>query len=153
FANPRNAAAGALRVLDPKITASRRLDYYAYFLLMDGAPAFDSHWSSLKELDRMGFRVNPARALCKDLAEVMAFCNKWEGKREELPYEIDGVVVKIDSVDQQRRLGYTAKAPRWAIAYKYAARQATTVIEDIQAYVGRTGALTPVAHLKPVKVS
>jgi DNA ligase (NAD+) len=100
----------------------------------------------------MGFKVNPKRKLCQDIDEVLAFCADWEGRREQLPYEIDGVVVKVDSVDQQRRLGFTAKAPRWAIAYKYAARQEKTVVEAIEVQVGRTGTLTPVAHLKPVRV-
>src|SRR5215472_16391867 len=122
FANPRNAAAGSLRVLEPQITASRRLEYYTYFLLAEGRPACDSHWSSLEELAHMGFKVNPHRKLCASLDEVLAFCTHWEGKRDELPYEIDGVVVKVDSVEQQQKLAYTAKAPRWAIAYKYPAR-------------------------------
>ncbi len=153
FANPRNAAAGSLRVLEPSITASRRLDYYTYFLYADGAPALPSHWESLEELVRMGFKVNPNRKLCRDVDEVVRFCAEWEAKREQLPYEIDGVVVKVDSIAQQRQLGSTAKAPRWAIAYKYPARQALTTIENIEVQVGRTGALTPVAHLKPVEVS
>jgi DNA ligase (NAD+) len=152
FANPRNAAAGSLRVLEPQITASRRLDYYTYFLLVDGRPALDSHWESLDELQTLGFKVNRHRQLCKSLEEVLAFCTRWEGERDELPYEIDGVVIKIDSIAQQRQLGYTAKAPRWAIAYKYPARQAITRVEAIEVQVGRTGALTPVASLKPVVV-
>ena len=153
FANPRNAAAGSLRVLEPQITASRRLDYYTYFLLVDGRPAADSHWQALDELVKMGFKVNPYRKVCENAEEVLAFCAEWEARREQLPYEIDGVVLKIDSVEQQTRLGYTAKAPRWAIAYKYPARQAVTTVEGIEVQVGRTGALTPVAHLKPVEVS
>jgi DNA ligase (NAD+) len=152
FANPRNAAAGSLRVLEPQITASRRLDYYTYFILTEGRPAFDSHWQSLDELSRMGFKVNPYRSIAPGVEEVLAFCAEWERRREELPYEIDGVVIKVDSVEQQRQLGYTAKAPRWAIAYKYAARQAVTTVDGIEVQVGRTGALTPVAHLKPVEV-
>ena len=153
FANPRNAAAGSLRVLEPQVTASRRLDYYTYFLLVDGKPAFESHWQALDELARMGFKVNPCRKLCTNVEDVLKFCADWETRREELPYEIDGVVVKVDSVAQQRTLGYTAKAPRWAIAYKYPARQAVTTVDGIEVQVGRTGALTPVAHLKPVEVS
>ena len=152
FANPRNAAAGSLRVLDPQITASRRLEYYTYFLLSEGQPVLDSHWQSLEELRRLGFRVNPHSKVCRSIDEVVGFCASWEAKREDLPYEIDGVVVKVDSVEQQRQLGVTAKAPRWAIAYKYPARQATTSVESIEVQVGRTGALTPVAHLKPVEV-
>jgi DNA ligase (NAD+) len=153
FANPRNAAAGSLRVLEPQITASRRLDYYTYFMLVDGRQALNSHWSSLEEMARMGFKVNPHRKLCANLDEVLAFCTHWEGQRDNLPYEIDGVVVKVDSVEQQRQLAYTAKAPRWAIAYKYPARQAITTVESIEVQVGRTGTLTPVAYLKPVVVS
>jgi DNA ligase (NAD+) len=152
FANPRNAAAGSLRVLEPQITASRRLDYYTYFLLVDGRPALDSHWASLDELERLGFKVNRHRKLCNSLDDVLAFCSEWENRRDELPYEIDGVVIKVDSVAQQQQLGYTAKAPRWAIAYKYPARQAITTVEAIGVQVGRTGALTPVANLKPVAV-
>jgi DNA ligase (NAD+) len=152
FANPRNAAAGSLRVLEPQVTASRRLDFYAYFLLADGRPAMDSQWQALSELSRMGFKVNPHRRLCAGVDEAIAFCAQWEARREDLPYEIDGVVVKVDSVEQQRALGFTAKAPRWAIAYKYPARQAVTAVEDIGVQVGRTGALTPVAILKPVEV-
>ena len=153
FANPRNAAAGSLRVLEPQITASRRLDYYTYFLLVDGQPALESHWEALEELSRMGFKVNPYRKPCRDIEEAVAFCTEYEARREELPYEIDGVVLKVDSIRQQRQLGFTAKAPRWAIAYKYPARQAVTRVESIDVQVGRTGALTPVAHLKPVEVS
>ncbi|HOL69928.1 MAG TPA: NAD-dependent DNA ligase LigA [Bryobacteraceae bacterium] len=152
FANPRNAAAGSIRVLEPQITASRRLHFYAYFLLINGEPAHESHWESLEALNRFGFKVNPHRRLCAGLEEVLDFYREWEGRREELPYEIDGIVVKIDSVAQQRQLGWTAKAPRWAIAFKYAARQAETVVEGIEVQVGRTGALTPVARLRPVEV-
>ncbi len=152
FANPRNAAAGALRVLDPSVTASRQLDFFGYFLLRDGQPALGSQWESLDKLEAMGFKVNPRRKRCADIEELVAFCRNWEEHREMLPYEIDGVVAKVDSVEQQNRLGWTAKAPRWAIAYKFAARQEKTVVEGIEVQVGRTGALTPVARLKPVKV-
>ncbi|HEV8073701.1 MAG TPA: NAD-dependent DNA ligase LigA, partial [Opitutaceae bacterium] len=152
FANPRNAAAGSLRVLEPQITASRRLEYYTYFLLTEGRPAMDSHWASLEELVRLGFKVNPHRRLCHTVDEVLAFCADWEARREQLPYEIDGVVVKVDSVALQRQLGYTAKAPRWAIAYKYPARQAKTTVLGIEVQVGRTGAVTPVALLDPKEV-
>ena len=152
FANPRNAAAGSLRLLEPQVTASRRLDYYTYFLLVEGRPARDSHWASLEELVRLGFKVNSHRRLCGSVDEVVAYCAEWEATREQLPYEIDGVVVKVDSVAQQQQLGYTAKAPRWAIAYKYPARQAKTFIRGIEVQVGRTGALTPVAILEPKEV-
>ncbi|MDQ1470580.1 MAG: ligase [Bryobacterales bacterium] len=154
FANPRNAAAGSLRLLEPSVTASRRLDYYAYFLLDEaGRPIFESHWESLEWLSGHGFKVNPKRKLCADIEEALAFCREWEGEREGLPYEIDGVVIKVDSVPQQVQLGFTAKAPRWAIAFKYAARQVETEVTGILVQVGRTGALTPVAVLAPRVVS
>jgi DNA ligase (NAD+) len=154
FANPRNAAAGSLRVLEPSITASRRLDFYSYVLLDDhGQTLFESHWESLNWLEAQGFKVNPRRVLCANVDEALAFCRTWEEKREDLAYEIDGVVLKVDSIPQQRRLGFTAKAPRWAIAFKYAARQVETEVTDITVQVGRTGALTPVAHLAPKTVS
>lgn len=154
FANPRNAAAGSLRVLEPAITASRPLDFYAYLLLSPtGEPLKRSHWETLEALAASGFKVNPNRKLCATVDELLAYCAQWESQRDKLPYEIDGVVAKIDSLDQQEALGWTAKAPRWAIAFKYPARQVETVVEDIGVQVGRTGALTPVAHLKPVTVS
>jgi len=152
FANPRNAAAGSLRMLEPRVTASRLLEYYTYFLLTDGNPACQSHWESLQLLKQMGFKVNPKGKLCESIDEVIAFCAEYEQQREQLPYEIDGVVVKVDSVAQQSKLGYTSRAPRWAIAYKYPARQATTEVKNIEVQVGRTGALTPVATLAPVEV-
>ena len=153
YANPRNSAAGSLRVLDPALTASRQLDYMTYFLFVDGQPAMDSHWEALDALSALGFKVNPERRICNDVEELIAFCNATETRREALPYEIDGVVAKVDSIAQQRKLGYTSKAPRWAIAYKFAAREAETVVEDILIQVGRTGALTPVAALLPVSIS
>jgi len=153
FANPRNAAAGAMRNLDAAVTASRQLDFYAYFLLVDGAPAFDSHWQSLDVLAELGFKVNPKRVLCTDVQSLAAQYAQWEVDRDSLPYEIDGLVAKVDSIPQQQTLGWTAKAPRWAIALKFPARQETTVVEDIGIQVGRTGAMTPVAHLRPVVVS
>jgi len=153
FANPRNAAAGSLRLLEPAITASRRLDLYAYLLLLEGEPPFATHWESLDWLEHNGFKVNPKRKLCKSVEEAVEFCREWERERELLPYEIDGVVIKVNAIASQARLGQTAKAPRWAIAFKYAARQASTVVENITIQVGRTGALTPVAHLQPVSIS
>ncbi len=150
FANPRNAAAGALRALEPSVTASRQLEYFAYFLLVNGQTHFESQWESLATLEKMGFKVNPYRKKCAGLDELLEFYRQWETQRESLPYEIDGVVVKVDSVKQQHSLGWTAKAPRWAIAFKFAAPQAETLVDDIQVFVGRTGALTPVAFLKPV---
>ncbi|HYP05880.1 MAG TPA: NAD-dependent DNA ligase LigA, partial [Bryobacteraceae bacterium] len=153
FANPRNAAAGSLRVLEPGVTASRPLDYYAYGVLVDGSPPLDSHWEILEKLAALGFKVNPNRAVCANLDELLAFCREWEAKRDNLPYEIDGVVAKVDSRAQQQSLGFTSKAPRWAIAFKYPARQGETEVENIEVQVGRTGALTPVAHLKPIALS
>ena len=153
FVNPRNAAAGSLRVLEPGITASRRLDYYTYFALDEaGKFLFESHWESLEWLVSQGFKVNPKRRICANVDEALAFCAEWEAERDNLPYEIDGVVLKVDSLPQQRQLGFTAKAPRWAIAFKYAAQQKETQVVDIGVQVGRTGALTPVAHLAPVAV-
>lgn len=152
YANPRNSAAGSLRVLDPSITASRQLEFYPYLLFRDGRPALPSHWEGLERMAKMGFKVNPHRRLCRTLDEVLEFYAQWEAGRETLPYEIDGVVVKVDSLVQQQRLGYTAKAPRWAVAFKYAARQAETLVEHIDVNVGRTGALTPVAFLREVPV-
>jgi DNA ligase (NAD+) len=148
FANPRNAAAGSLRVLDPSITASRQLDFYAYFLI----PPRPTQWESLETLQKLGFKVNSHRKECAGVEELVAFCKEWEEKRDTLPLEIDGVVAKVDSVEQQAKLGWTAKAPRWAIAFKFPARQAQTVVEDIIVSVGRTGAVTPTAMFKPVNI-
>ena len=153
FANPRNAAAGALRNLDTAVTASRQLEFQAYFLMIHGAPACPTHWESLDTLESLGFKVNPNRKLCADADALAAHFESWETKRDGLPYEIDGLVAKVDSIAQQRTLGWTAKAPRWAIAIKFPARQEQTIVENIGVQVGRTGALTPVAHLAPVVVS
>jgi DNA ligase (NAD+) len=152
FANPRNATAGTVRQLEPSITAQRRLDYFAYMLLDKGQTYFDRHWKTLDALDAAGFKVNPRRKLAKNFEEVWKFIKEWEEKRETLPYEIDGIVVKVDRTALQRELGYTGKAPRWAIAFKYAARGGITKIEDILVQVGRTGKLTPVAVLSPVPI-
>jgi DNA ligase (NAD+) len=153
FANPRNAAAGSLRALEPALTASRQLEYSAYFLLVDGKFYYDSHWESLEELSRMGFKVNSHRKKCAGLDDVLEFFKNWESKRESLNYEIDGIVIKVDSIRQQIQLGWTAKAPRWAIAFKFPAHQGQTVVENIEVQVGRTGTLTPVAHLKGVNIA
>ena len=152
FANPRNATAGTVRQLEPSITAQRRLDYFAYALLEDGRTYFDRHWETLNALQAVGFKVNSTRKLATNFEEVWKFIEKEEVKRENLPYEIDGIVVKVDRTPWQEELGYTGKAPRWAIAYKYAARGGITQIEDIVPQVGRTGKLTPVAWLKPVPI-
>src|SRR2546430_1675203 len=152
FANPRNATAGTVRQLEPSITAQRRLDYFCYSLLQNGRTLFDRHSETLNALETAGFKVNVRRTLAKNYDEVWAFIQQWEDKRESLPYEIDGIVIKVDSTALWRELGYTGKAPRWAIAYKYAARSGITKIEDIIVQVGRTGKLTPVAMLKPVSI-
>ena len=152
FVNPRNAAAGSVRVLDPSVTARRRLEFFAYYLLVDGEVPFPKHSESLQALKQLHFRASEDWKLCDGLDEVLKYCDAWEPKREDLPYEIDGVVIKVNSLGIQHELGYTAKAPRWAIAYKYPARQETTVVNDIRVQVGRTGTLTPVAVLEPVQV-
>ena len=152
FANPRNAAAGAVRVLDPTITAQRRLEFFAYYLLHDGRVAFPKHSESLEVLMQLRFRASDDWKLCDGIEEVINYCEAWDTKREKLPYEIDGVVIKVNATAIQDELGFTAKAPRWAIAYKYPARQETTVVNDIIVQVGRTGVLTPVAVLEPVQV-
>jgi DNA ligase (NAD+) len=150
FANPRNAAAGTIRQLDPKIVATRRLDMFAYDVITGERKPFNSHWEALDWLASAGFHVNQHRELCATIDEVIDFCNRMEAMRDELGYEIDGVVVKVNSTALQDEFGATAKAPRWAIAYKYPARQATTQVLSISVQVGRTGALTPVANLEPV---
>jgi len=152
FMNPRSAAAGAVRVLDPAITASRRLDFFAYYLLVDGKVPFAKHSESLQALKQLHFRASDDWKLCAGIEAVIAYCEDWDAKREKLAYEIDGVVIKVNSIPIQNELGYTSKAPRWAIAYKYPARQETTVVNDILVQVGRTGTLTPVAVLEPVQV-
>jgi DNA ligase (NAD+) len=152
FANPRNATAGTVRQLEPSIVAQRRLDYFAYMLLKDGRTFFDRQWEALNALNAAGFKVNPSRKLAKNFDEVWTFIEQEETKREKLPYEIDGIVVKVDRTALQEELGYTGKAPRWAIAYKYAARAGITQIEGVLWQVGRTGKLTPVAMLKPVPI-
>ena len=152
FANPRNAAAGAIRQLDPAIVAKRRLDMFAYDALVGERKAFATHWEALNWMEAAGLRVNENRRLCHSIEEVIEFCDRMEAKRDNLGYEIDGVVVKVNSTAMQEEFGATGKAPRWAIAYKYAARQATTRVNDIIVQVGRTGALTPVAVLEPVEL-
>ncbi len=171
YANPRNSGAGSLRQKDPAVTASRLLSAWFYQLIeeprggdgtdtaADGvetastAPGVSSQSEALQRLEALGFPVNPDREDGLDIDGVIAFLETWREKRHELPYETDGVVVKVDSFDQQRRLGIVSRAPRWAIAYKFPPEQVETVVEDIVAYVGRTGTLTPVAHLRPSKVA
>ena len=151
-ANPRNAAAGTIRTLEPNIVAQRRLDFYAYFLLQNGETLLASQSETLEALRGAGFRVNPNAKTVKDIDGVVKFIADAEPLRDTLGYEIDGVVIKVDATAQQRRLGFTGKAPRWAIAYKFAARAGITQLEDVLFQVGRTGKLTPVAALKPVSI-
>ena len=158
FANPRNAAAGTIRQLDPKVVSGRRLDSFIYDIehISSGDDAVENPQSQseeLKLLKKLGFKVNNHVSTCPDLKSVISFYNRWVKKRDKEEYEIDGVVVKVDSIEQQERLGFTAKAPRFAIALKFPAEQVTTMVEDIALQVGRTGVLTPVAHLKPVLVA
>jgi DNA ligase (NAD+) len=150
FANPRNAAAGTIRVLEPNIVAQRRLDFYSYFLLVKGKYFPEKHSDALKALETLGFKVNSRHRVTHDIEEVLEFIHAREKERETLGYEIDGIVIKVNSMRTQERLGFTGKAPRWAIAYKFTARSGVTEVEDIVPQVGRTGRLTPVAWLKPV---
>jgi len=152
FVNARNSAAGSIRVLDPSTTAQRKLDFFAYFLYVDGKAPFARHSDSLEVLKKLHFRASSDWKLCAGIEEVIQYCESWDTKREELAYEIDGVVIKVNSTGLQNELGFTSKAPRWAIAFKYPARQETTVVNDILVNVGRTGKLTPVAMLQPVQV-
>jgi len=152
FVNARNSAAGAVRVLDPTITAQRRLDFFAYYLYVDGKVAFAKHSDSLAVLKQLRFRASDDWKLCDGIDAVIEYCDAWDTMREKLAYEIDGVVIKLNSTALQNELGFTAKAPRWAIAYKYPARQEQTVVNDIIVQVGRTGTLTPVAVLESVQV-
>ena len=150
FQNPRNAAAGAIRQLDSRLVARRKLDMFAYDLLTNARKPFPTHWEALDWLEKAGFRVNKNRKLCETIEEVIEFANEQEALRDDLGYEIDGLVVKVNSTSLQDEFGATSKAPRWAIAYKYPARQASTKVLDIFVSVGRTGAITPVALLEPV---
>jgi DNA ligase (NAD+) len=152
FVNPRNAAAGAVRVLNPAITAQRNLDFFSYYLFVDGKEPYPKHSESLLALKEMRFRASDDWKLCDGIDAVIKYCEAWDSKREKLPYAIDGVVIKVNSTGLQNELGFTSKAPRWAIAYKYPAGQETTVVKDIIVQVGRTGSLTPVAILEPVQV-
>jgi DNA ligase (NAD+) len=152
YANPRNSGAGSLRQKDPQVTAGRQLTTWLYQLVEDTS-SVDSQSGALARLEALGFPVNPERQPGLDIDGVIAFTESWREARHGLPYETDGVVVKVDRFDQQRRLGMVSRAPRWAIAYKFPPEQVETVVEDIVAYVGRTGTLTPVAHLVPAKVA
>jgi DNA ligase (NAD+) len=152
FANPRNFTAGTVRQLDANITAARRLDFFPYILLINGRTYFDHHSKTLNALGKAGFKVNSHHKLVHSMDEVWSFIQQWEAKRDSLPYEIDGIVVKVDRTALQDELGFTGKAPRWAIAYKYAARGGVTKLENIRWQTGRTGKLTPVAELAPIPI-
>ena len=151
-ANPRNAAAGTIRTLEPNVVAQRRLDFYAYFALENGEAILPGQVKTLDALAAAGFRVNPHREALATVEDLIAFIQRAEQQRANLGYEIDGVVIKVDSTAQQLRLGFTGRAPRWAVAYKFTARSAVTRVDDIRVQVGRTGKLTPVAVLSPVSI-
>ncbi|MCY4564906.1 MAG: NAD-dependent DNA ligase LigA, partial [Gammaproteobacteria bacterium] len=154
FANPRNAAAGSLRLLDSRITARRPLDIFIYTLgYTDPVYPIDSHWEALQKLDQAGCRVNPSAAPCNTIDDVIGYCGELEAGRNELDYEADGVVVKVDNLSLQQEFGSTAHHPRWAVAFKFAAQQGVSVVQDITLNVGRTGALTPTAVLEPVHIA
>ncbi|MHC8515613.1 NAD-dependent DNA ligase LigA [Sporosarcina sp. ITBMC105] len=154
FANPRNAAAGSLRQLDPKIAASRNLSVFIYGIGGDGgAYGQDTHADSLDYLASLGFQTNPFSKRCKTIEDVLAFIESWQNRRQDLDYEIDGIVIKVDSYEEQEQLGFTAKSPRWATAYKFPAEEVLTKLRDIELSVGRTGVVTPTALLDPVKVA
>ncbi len=152
FANPRNAAAGAVRMLDSKITASRQLEFFAYYLLVDGRIPKKRHSEVLEALTTMLFKASYDWQICASIEHVERYINRVETRREKLPYEIDGVVIKVNEISLQNELGFTSKAPRWAIAYKYPARQETTLLKEIAISVGRTGVLTPFAIFEPVQI-
>ena len=152
FANPRNAAAGSIRQLDPRIVAERKLDMFVYYLQAHGVELLGEHAQALETLSKMGFKVNPHWRRCPAFDDLLAYIQEWESQRDSLDYEIDGIVIKVNDTGLWQELGTTAKSPRWAVAYKYPARQATTRVNDIRAQVGRTGTLTPVADLEPVDV-
>lgn len=152
FANPRNAASGTLKQLNPKVVASRKLDSYVYFVMGEDLPS-NSHFQNIETARKWGLKVSKASKKCKSLQEIFEFLTYWDAERSDLPVATDGVVLKLDSLQQQRNLGFTAKFPRWAIAYKFSAEQAATRLESVTYQVGRTGAVTPVANLEPVLLS
>jgi len=153
FANPRNAAAGSLKLLDPTLVAARPLDLFVYGVAEPPGKKYATHYETLTALKQAGLRVNPHIRLCKSLEEAVSYCDEWEGKRNRLDYDIDGMVLKVNRFDQQARLGQTAKEPRWAVAYKFPAREAVTTLKAIVLRVGRTGVVTPTAELDPVELS
>ncbi len=152
FANPRNAASGAIKLQNSALVAQRNLDCFLYYLLGEELPS-DLHSQNLEKARNWGFQVPVNMKICKNIDDVFLFINHWDTERKKLPYDTDGIVIKINSLDQQKRLGFTSKSPRWAIAYKYQAEQALTQLKSISYQVGRTGAITPVANLEPVTLS
>ncbi|MFC1730431.1 NAD-dependent DNA ligase LigA, partial [candidate division KSB1 bacterium] len=155
FVNPRNSASGFLKLQDSRLVAQRPLTMFAYVLILpeESHRVPETQWESLAVLEELGFRVNPETKECRTIDEVMEFCDTWASRRHSLPYDIDGVVVKINEIGLQKRMGATAKNPRWSTAYKFLAEKADTVLEDVIWHVGRTGAVTPVAHLKSVFIA
>lgn len=152
LANPRNAASGTMKMQDSRIVAQRKLDCYLYYLLGENLPS-ESHSESIECLEKWGFPVSPTWKKCADMEAVLAYIHQWEEERFQLPMGIDGIVIKVNSLRQQQDLGFTAKIPRWAISFKYKAESATTLLESVSYQVGRTGAVTPVANLKPVQLA
>ncbi|EJK6532402.1 NAD-dependent DNA ligase LigA, partial [Listeria monocytogenes] len=153
FANPRNAAAGSLRQLDTKIAASRNLDIFLYAVADFGEMGVETHSAGLDMLETLGLKVNKERRLCSSLEEVYAYIDEWTEKRADLAYDIDGIVLKLNNLEQQRQMGTTVKSPRWSIAYKFPAEEIPTKLLDIELNVGRTGVITPTAVLEPVRVA
>ena len=153
FANTRNLSAGSIRQLDPRMTASRRLDSFIYDIDFVNNENPTTQSDEIKLLSNLGFKVNSFNKVCKSVEDIQDFYNEWTKKRHDLDYELDGIVIKVNSIKIQKTLGYTAKSPRWGVAYKFPAEQVTTIVEDIVLQVGRTGVVTPVAHLKPVTVA
>lgn len=153
FANPRNAAAGSLRQLDPRIAASRHLDLFIYAVADFGTANVETHSEGLNLLEELGFKVNKEREHVSTMEEVLTYVQKWEKERHQLPYEIDGIVIKVDSFEQQRQMGATVKSPRWSIAYKFPAEEVITTLVDVELSIGRTGVITPTAILEPVRVA
>jgi len=149
LANPRNAASGTMKMQDSSVVAKRKLDCFLYYMMGDNLPA-KTHYDNLEKAKTWGFKISPYTKLCTNIDEVFNFIDEWDKKRSDLPFDIDGIVIKVNSYMQQQQLGFTAKSPRWAIAYKFKAEQVSTILESISYQVGRTGAITPVANLKPV---
>src|SRR5690606_30792529 len=154
YANPRNFASGTIKLLDSTEVAKRPLDCFLYFLYADNRnKLFSNHWNSIEKVRSWGFPVSEHSKLCNSIDQVLDFIHYWEDARHELSYEIDGIVIKVNSFEQQEELGYTAKSPRWAISYKFKAERVETILKSIQYQVGRTGAVTPVANLQPIELA